>query len=40
MPTMHTSEVTKEQAMLLYGIQKGLKINVGGWINSNICHTI
>ena len=26
--------------MLLYRIQKGLKINVGGWINSNICHTI
>ena len=40
MSTMHTSEVTKEWAMLLYGIKKGLKINVGGWINSNICHTI
>ena len=26
--------------MLLYGIQMGLKINVGGWINSDICHTI
>ena len=26
--------------MLLYGIKKGLKINVGGWINSNIHHTI
>ena len=37
---MHTSEVTKERAMLLYGIQMGLKINVGGWINSNIRHTV
>ena len=40
MPTMHTSEVTKEWAMLFYGIEKGLKINVGRWINSNIGHTI
>ena len=40
MPTMYTSEVTKERAFFLYGIQKGLKINVGRWINSNICHTI
>ena len=40
MPTLHTSEVTKERAMLLYGIQMGLKINLGGWINSNICHTV
>ena len=39
-PIMHTSEVTQERAMLLYGIKKGLKINVGGWINSNIRHTI
>ena len=39
-PTMHTSKVTKKRAMLLYGIQKGLKINVGRWINSNIRHTI
>ena len=39
-PTMHLSEVTKEQAVLLYGIQKGLKINVGRWIQSNISHTI
>ena len=36
---MHTSEVTKERVMLLYDIQKGLKINVGSLINSNICHT-
>ena len=40
MPTMHTSKVTKERAMLLYRIQMGLKINVGGWINSNIRHTV
>ena len=26
--------------MLLYGIQMGLKINMGGQINSNIRHTI
>ena len=40
MPTMHTSEVTKGRALLLYGIQKGLKINVGRWVKSNIHHTI
>ena len=39
-PKMHTSEVTKEKAMLFYVIQKGIKINVGWWINSNIRHTI
>ena len=39
-PTMYTLEVTKERPMLLYGIQKGLKINVGKWINSNIGHTV
>ena len=37
---MHLSEVTKEQAMLFYGIQIGLKINVGQWIQSSIDHTI
>ena len=26
--------------MLLNRIQKGLKINVGRWINSSICHTV
>ena len=26
--------------MLLYGISKGLKINVGRWINSNNGHTV
>ena len=40
MSTMHTSEVTKERAMLLYGVQKGLKINVSEWINSNIHYTV
>ena len=40
MSTMHTSKVTKEWAMLLYGIQMGLKINVGRWTNSNIHHTV
>ena len=39
-PTLYTSEVTKERASLLYRIKKGMKINVGRWINSNICHTI
>ena len=39
-PTLHTSEVTKDRALLLYGIKKRLKINVGGWIHSNIRHTI
>ena len=39
-PTMHFSEVTKEQAVLLYGIQMGLKINVGQWIQSNIDQTV
>ena len=37
---MHLSEVTKERAVLLYGIQKGLKINVGRWIQSNISRTV
>ena len=37
---MHTLEVTKELAVLIYGIQKGLKINVGRWINYNISHTV
>ena len=27
-------------ALLLSRIKKGLKINVGGWIQSNICHII
>ena len=40
MPTMHLSEVTEERVVLLYGIQMGLKINVGQWIQSNIDHTI
>ena len=39
-PMMYTSKVNKERATLLYGIQKGLKINVDKWINSNIGHTI
>ena len=30
----------KDRALLLYGIKKGLKSNVGGWIYSNIHHTI
>ena len=40
MSTMHLSEVTKEQAVLLYGIQMGLKINVARWIQANINHAI
>ena len=39
-PTMHLSEITRERAILLYGIQKGLKINVGRWIQSNISHIV
>ena len=30
----------KDRALLLYGIEKGLKINVGGWINFDIRHVI
>ena len=33
-------EVMKDKALLLYGIKKSLKINVGGWIHSNIRHAI
>ena len=39
-PTIHTSKVTKGRVLLLYGIKKGLKINIGCWIHSNIRHTI
>ena len=39
-PTLHTLEVMKERALLLYGIKKSLKINVGGWISVNIHHAI
>ena len=39
-PTLHTSEVTKKRALPLYGIKKGLKINVGRCNISNIRHTI
>ena len=39
-PTMNISEVNNERALLLYGIQNGLKINVGKWIQSNISHTV
>ena len=39
-PTMNLLEVTKEWAVLLYGIQKRLKINVGRCIQPNISHTI
>ena len=37
-PTLHTSEVTKKRVLLLYGIRKGLKINITRWVNSNIRH--
>ena len=37
---MYMSEVTKEQAVFFYWIQKGLKVNVGMWIQSNISHTV
>ena len=37
---MHLLAVTKERVVLLYGIQMGLKINVGRWIQSNIDHNI
>ena len=39
-PTLHNSEGMKERALLLYGIKRGLKINVGGWISANILHAI
>ena len=38
--TLHILEVTKERTLLLYGIKKGLKINIRHWVNSNIRHTI
>ena len=31
---------TKERALLLYEIKKGLNINVRHWVSSNIRHTI
>ena len=37
---LYTSEVMKHRALLFYGIKKGLKINVRGWINSNIRYAI
>ena len=37
---LHTLKVMKERGLLLYRIKKGLKINVGGWINTNIWHAI
>ena len=38
MPTTHLTEVTKEWTLTLYGIKKGLSINVGHWISGNIRH--
>ena len=38
MPTAHLTEVTRERALFLYGINKGLTINVGHWISANIRH--
>ena len=38
MPTAHLIEVTKEWALLLYGIKKRLTINVRHWILANIKH--
>ena len=38
MPTAHLTEVTREQALLLYDIKKGLTINIGHWISANIRH--
>ena len=37
-PTSHLMEVTRERALMLYAIAKGLSINVGLWISSNIRH--
>ena len=37
-PTAHLTEVTKERALLLYDIKKGLTINVGHRISTNIRH--
>ena len=36
MPTVHLTEVTRDQTLLLYGIKKRLTINVGHWISANI----
>ena len=37
-PIAHHSEVTKEQAFLLYDIAKNLSINVDRWIERNITY--
>ena len=38
MPTTHLTEVTRDRALLLSSIKKGLTINVGHWILGNIIH--
>ena len=35
-PTAHIMKVTRDRALLLYDIKKGLTINVGWWISGNI----
>ena len=37
-PTSHLTKVMQDRALLLYDIRKGLIINVGWWISSNIRH--
>ena len=38
--TAHLIEVTRERALMLYAISKGLSINVGSWILANILHVV
>ena len=38
MRTTHLTEVMRDRALLLYGIKKGLTINVGQWISGNIIY--
>ena len=37
-PTTRLTEATRDRSLLVYGIKKGLTINVGRWISCNIQH--
>ena len=39
-PIVHLTRVTRDRALLLYGIKKGLTINVCHWISANIRHAV
>ena len=40
MPTSHTSEVTKDKAILLHAIWRGISIDVGAIIMPSILHSL